>query len=100
TKDESGNPIDASGTTVSGTAIAGLPGLRSLLLAQPDQFPRTVTEKLMTYALGRMLQYYDRPAVRRIVRDAAPGGYRWSSIIVGIVKSPTFLMRSAATASN
>ena len=100
TKDEFGNPVDTAGTTVSGAKLDGLSGLRALLLAEPDQFPRTVTEKLMTYALGRMLQYYDRPAVRRIVRDAAPGDYRWSSIIVGIVKSPTFLMRTAPSSTN
>jgi mono/diheme cytochrome c family protein len=100
TIDESGKPVDASGSTVNGTRVEGLTGLRALLLSQPDQFPRTVAEKLMTYAIGRMLQYYDRPAVRRIVRDAAPGGYRWSSIIVGIVKSPTFQMRTAPSPTN
>jgi len=100
TNDEKGNPVDASGTTVSGAKVEGLAGLRALLLAQPDQFPRTVTEKLMTYALGRMLQYYDRPPVRKIVRDAAASNYRWSSIIVGIVKSPTFLMRTAPSSTN
>jgi Protein of unknown function (DUF1585) len=62
-----------------------------LLLAQPDQFPRTLTEKLLAYALGRRLEYYDQPAVRSIVRDAAANQYRWSSIILGIVKSPAFL---------
>jgi hypothetical protein len=80
--------------------VDGLPGLRNLLLAQPDQFPRTVTEKLMAYALGRKLEYYDRPAVREIVRDAAVQNYRWSAIIVGIVQSPSFLMRTAPTTSN
>ncbi|MCM3880020.1 MAG: DUF1592 domain-containing protein [Vicinamibacterales bacterium] len=98
--DESGKPVDASGSTVNGTKVEGLTGLRTLLLSQPDQFPRTVTEKLMTYGLGRMLQYYDRPAVRKIVREAAPTDYRWSSIIVGIVKSPTFQMRTASSSTN
>jgi hypothetical protein len=98
--DESGKPVDASGSTVNGTKVEGLTGLRALLLSQPDQFPRTVTEKLMTYGLGRMLQYYDRPAVRKIVRDAAPTDYRWSSLIVGIVKSPTFQMRTAPSSTN
>ena len=59
--------------------------MRALLLAQPDQFPRTVTEKLMAYALGRRLEYYDEPTVRKIVRDAAAKQYRWSSLIEGIV---------------
>ena len=94
TVDESGNPVDASGATVSGAKIEGLSGLRALLLEQPDQFPRTVTEKLLAYALGRRLEYYDRPTVRKIVRDAAAHEYRWSSIILGIVESPTFLMRA------
>ena len=86
TDDESGKPVDASGTTVSGAKVEGLSGLRTLLLEQPEQFPRTVTEKLLSYALGRRLEYYDRPAVRKIVRDAAAQQYRWSSIILGIVR--------------
>ena len=100
TIDESGKPVDASGTTVSGAKVEGLSGLRALLLEQPDQFPRTVTEKLLAYALGRRLEYYDRPTVRKIVRDAAAHDYRWSSLILGIVKSPTFLMRASHTATN
>jgi hypothetical protein len=81
---------------VSGAAIDGLAGLRALLLKRPDQFPTTVTEKLMAYALGRRLEYYDRPAVRQIVRSAAAHDYRWSSLILGIVNSPTFLMRGSS----
>jgi mono/diheme cytochrome c family protein len=95
TVDESGKPVDASGATMSGAKVEGLSGLRALLLEQPEQFPRTVTEKLLAYALGRRLEYYDRPAVRKIVRDAAAHDYRWSSIILGIVESPTFLMRTS-----
>jgi mono/diheme cytochrome c family protein len=94
TIDEAGKPVDASGATVGGDTVAGLGGLRALLLARPEQFPRTVTEKLLSYALGRRIEYTDQPAVRRIVRDAAAGGYRWSSLILGIVESPPFLMRS------
>jgi hypothetical protein len=89
--DESGNSVDARGTTTSGASIEGLAGLRAVLLEQPDGFPRTVTDKLLAYALGRRLEYSDRPAVRTIVRDAAADGYRWSSIVLGIVKSPEFL---------
>ena len=100
TVDESGRPVDASGATVSGAKVEGLVGLRALLLEQPEQFPRTVTEKLMSYALGRRLEYYDRPSVREIVRRAAAHEYRWSSIILGIVESPTFLMQAPHTASN
>ena len=100
TIDESGQPVDPTGTTASGARVEGLAGLRALLLDNPDQFPQTVTEKLLAYALGRRLEYYDRPTVRTIVRAAAGDGYRWSSLIVGIVKSPTFLMRAAETAAN
>jgi hypothetical protein len=100
TVDESGGPVDASGATVSGAKVEGLSGLRALLLEQPEQFPRTVTEKLLSYALGRRLEYYDRPAVRNIVRDAAAHEYRWSSIVLGIVESPAFLMRASHAALN
>jgi hypothetical protein len=89
--DEAGRPVDASGATVNGARIDGLTGLRRLLLARPEQFPRTVTEKLLSYALGRRLEYYDRPAVREIVRAASAHEYRWSSIILGIARSPEFL---------
>jgi hypothetical protein len=65
-----------------------------LLLAEPEQFPRTVTQKLMAYALGRRLEYYDEPAVRKIVRDSAAQKYRWSALILGIVQSPAFQMRT------
>ena len=96
TIDESGRPVDASGTTASGASIEGLSGLRSLLLQRPDQFPATLTEKLLAYALGRRLEYYDRPSVRQIVRSAAAQDYRWSSLVLGIVNSPTFLMRGSS----
>ena len=93
TTDEAGKPVDAAGTTVSGAHIEGLSGLRALLLERREQFPRTVTEKLLAYALGRRVEYYDRPAVRRIVRDAEAQDFRWSALILGIVKSPAFQMR-------
>jgi hypothetical protein len=90
TADESGHPVDTRGTAANGTPVDGLVSLRAMLLAQPEQFPRTVTEKLLAYALGRPLGHEDRPIIRAIVRDAAPGGYRWSSLILGIVNSPAF----------
>jgi mono/diheme cytochrome c family protein len=99
THDEAGKPIDAAGTTANGEPIDGLPGLRKVLLAQPEQFPRTVTSKLMAYALGRRLEYYDESTVRKIVRDAAAKQYRWSSLIEGIVASPAFQMRDTASPS-
>jgi uncharacterized protein DUF1585/uncharacterized protein DUF1588 len=94
TTDEAGKPVDSQGTTPNGAKVDGLAGLRALLLKDPDQFPRTLTEKLMVYALGRRLEYFDRPAVRTIVHDASATDYRWSSIVLGIVRSPAFLMRS------
>jgi mono/diheme cytochrome c family protein len=97
TSDEGGRPIDATATTMSGATIDGLPGLRNVLLAEPEQFPRTVTEKLLSYALGRRLEYDDRPIVRQIVRAAAAHDYNWSSLILGIVKSPPFLLRASPT---
>jgi mono/diheme cytochrome c family protein len=100
TVDESGKPVDANGTTVSGAKVEGLSGLRALLLDEPDRFPRTVTEKLLAYALGRRLDYYDRPAVRKIVREAAAHDYRWSSIILGIAESPAFLRRASQAEAN
>jgi hypothetical protein len=98
--DETGRPVDATGATAGGAKIEGLAGLRALLLEEPEQFARTVTAKLLTYALGRILQDSDRPAVRRIVRDAAAREYRWSAIIAGIVKSPQFLMCGSRDAPN
>ena len=94
TIDESGKPVDASAVTPHGVKVEGLTGLRSMMLEQPEQFPRTVTEKLMAYALGRRMEYYDAPSVRKIVRDSAAQQYRWSSIITGIVESPAFLTRT------
>jgi hypothetical protein len=93
TADEAGNPVDAAGATLGGAKVQGLAGLRSMLLEEPGDFPRTLAGKLLSYALGRRLEYYDQPAVRRITRAAAADGYRWSSIILGIVESPAFRMR-------
>ena len=96
TEDEQGRPVDSTGTTLAGETVAGLSGLRALLLDDPERFPRTVVEKLLAYALGRRLEYYDRPTVRQIVRDAAVTDYRWSSIILGIIRSPAFTSRASA----
>jgi hypothetical protein len=91
--EDAGTPVDASGALPSGAAFQGMPGLRTLLLQQRDQFVTNVTEKLLAYALGRGIEYYDLPSVRRIARGAAPQDYRWSSIILGIVNSGSFQMR-------
>jgi hypothetical protein len=92
-----GEPIDASGQLIDGTKVAGPADLRAALVRKPNQFVQTLTEKLMTYALGRSVEYYDMPAVRQIVRDAAKDNYRFSSLVLGIVKSAPFQMRKAAT---
>ena len=92
---EAGLPIDASATMPSGAAFEGPAGLRRVLLSRDEDFAATVTEKLLAYALGRGLEYTDRPAVRRILRAAAADDYRWSSIVQGIVKSTPFQWRRA-----
>jgi hypothetical protein len=92
---DSGHPIDASGVLLDGAKVDGPRELRAALLAQKTQFVKTVTEKLLMYALGRGLEYYDEPTVRAIDRAAAAGDYRWSSLISGIVNSAPFQMRTA-----
>jgi hypothetical protein len=94
TQDEAGNAVDATGNWPGGVKLEGLAGLREMLVRRPEEFARTVTRKLMSYALGRELEYYDQPAVRAIVRAAAADRYRWSSIVLGIVESPAFQMRA------
>jgi hypothetical protein len=91
-KDHSG-PIDASGQLADGTKVEGPGTLRQALLKHPEQFAGTVTEKLLTYALGRGLEFYDMPVVRGIVRDSASDHYRFTSLITGIVRSTPFRMR-------
>ena len=87
-------PIDASGKLPDGTAIDGPEQLRQALVGRPDhQFMQAFTENLMTYALGRSLEYRDMPAVRRIVSRAAADDYRFKSIVMGIVSSDAFRMR-------
>jgi hypothetical protein len=90
---EDGRPIDATGSLPDGTTLAGIDDLRKLAVSHSHDFVTTLTEKMLMYALGRGIDYYDMPAVRRVVREAAPDGFRWSSIILGIVKSKPFQMR-------
>jgi hypothetical protein len=91
--DENYAPIDNSGDYADGSTIDGLPGLRNVLIARSAQVNANVTKTLMTYALGRGVEYYDAPAVRAILRDAAAQNYRFSSIVLGIVTSAPFQMR-------
>jgi len=92
-------PIDATGTLSDGTKIDGVTGLRDSLVRHSDQFARVVTERMMTYALGRGVEYQDMPTLRSIVQSSAPGKYRFTAIVMGIVKSPAFQtnMKPAST---
>jgi len=94
-----GAPVDASGQLIDGTQINGVVELRAALLREPEIFVRTMTEKLMTYALGRGLTATDMPAVRTVVRDSARDQYRFSSVILEIVRSVPFQMRTKSPAA-
>jgi hypothetical protein len=83
-------PVDSSGVMYDGTPLDGPAGLRAGLLKHKDVFLQTFTQNLMTYALGRRVEYYDMPTVRAIVRDASRHGYKFSSFISGIVRSAAF----------
>ena len=93
---EEGKPVDASGGLPDGSKFTGVAALEQGLLNRPEIFAATLTEKLLTFALGRGVESYDGPAIRKIVRDAQAADYRFSSIIVGITKSTPFTMRKAA----
>ncbi|HEY7297001.1 MAG TPA: DUF1592 domain-containing protein [Xanthobacteraceae bacterium] len=90
--------IDASGVLPDGTEFDGAKGLREVLISKQDLFVENFTERLLTYALGRGVEEYDRPVIRRITREAAAENKRWSSIILGIVKSAPFQMRRVSNA--
>jgi mono/diheme cytochrome c family protein len=92
---DGGAPVNATGRLADGTVLDGPATLRKALLDRRDAVASTATEKLLTYALGRRVEYFDMPAVRTIVRDAARQDYRFSSLITGIVKSVPFTMKRA-----
>jgi hypothetical protein len=94
TRTEAGTPVDSSGSLPDGATFDGMAGLRSALLHRPELFVSTTTEKLLTYALGRGVEYYDAPTVRAIVRDARQNDYRFSSLVLGVVGSRPFQMRN------
>jgi cytochrome c551/c552 len=95
---DDGAPIDPSGTLFNGAKVNGAVDLRQMLTSRPEVFVGVMTEKMLTYALGRGLQYYDMPAVRQIVHGAAPANYRFSSLVLGIVKSVPFEMKLSGPA--
>jgi hypothetical protein len=92
---EEGKPVDCSGGLPDGSRFSGIDGLEQGLLNRPEVFVSTLTEKLLIFALGRGIEYYDGPAIRKIMRDAQRNDCRFSSIIVGIVRSTPFTMRKA-----
>jgi len=94
---DEGVKIDASGQLVDGTPIAGPADLRKAMLARGDVFVAAMTEKMMMYGVGRETHYYDMPTVRAIMRDASKNRYRFSDLVLGIVKSPAFQMRASGT---
>jgi hypothetical protein len=94
TNDE-GAKIDPTGTLFNGAALDGVNGLRRELVSRPEVFVGVMTEKMMTYALGRGVEYYDMPAVRKIVQDAGKNNFKFSSIVLGVVKSAPFQMKEA-----
>jgi hypothetical protein len=87
---DEGQPIDPAGVLANGTKIDGVASLRDLLMQNSEQFVRVMTEKLLTYALGRGVEDQDMPLVRSIVRGAAGGNYRFSTLVLGVVKSAPF----------
>jgi hypothetical protein len=92
---DGGQPIDTTGVFPDGMTFDGVGGLKQALLGQRDQFAGTVAERLLMYAIGRNVHYYDAPALRAIMRRAAAEDYRFSSLVLGIVSSPPFQMRQA-----
>jgi len=90
---EEGRPIDASGTLFTGAPLDGVVGLRREIARRPDVFVGVLTEKMMTYALGRGIEYYDMPAVRKVVQDARASNYRFSAIVLGVARSVPFQMK-------
>jgi hypothetical protein len=98
-KDPDGAPLDVAGTLADGSQVSGPVALREAILSRPDAFVTVVTEKMLTYALGRGLEPSDMPVVRRIVKKAAQNEYRLSSIVMGIVESAPFQMRTKLEAA-
>jgi hypothetical protein len=88
-------PIDAAAALPDGTRFEGVAGLRRLMADHQEDFARTLTQKLLTYALGRSLETADQSTIRQITRQAAPGRYRWSSLITGVVSSTPFRMSTS-----
>jgi hypothetical protein len=93
--EEGGSPIDASGSMSNGTTVTGPAGLKKVILERKDEFVEVMAGKLLTYALGRGLEYYDQPALRQIRRQMAADNERFSALVLGVVNSVPFQMRRA-----
>jgi hypothetical protein len=89
---DNGAPVDAAGDLYDGTKMVGATGLRAALLKHSDAFLQTFTERLLTYAVGRRVEYYDMPTIRGVIRDAAKNNNRFSSFVMGVVTSKAFQM--------
>ena len=92
-----GRPVDASSMFADGTPLNGVQGLKEFVLNRRENYVHAFAGKLLTYALGRHVDYRDQPAIRKIVREAAARDYRWSAIVLGIVNSTPFQMRKTAS---
>jgi len=90
---DNGQPVDVSGALPDGSKFDGVAGLQKALLSRPEVFATTFTEKLLTYATGRGVEYFDGPAIRKVVREAETKDYRFSAFIAGVVNSTPFQMR-------
>ena len=91
-----GEKVDGSASMPDGTAFEGIAGLRKHLTEHKDDYIRTVTEKLLSYGIGRGIEYYDQPAIRKIAREAALSDFRWSSLVLGVIRSQPFTMGTKA----
>jgi hypothetical protein len=97
---DAGKPIDTSGVLPDGTKLDGMAGLKKALLSQPELFVSTVAGKLLMYAIGRNIQYYDQPAIRAIVREAAANNNTMESLVMGVVTSVPFVGRTPRSAGD
>jgi hypothetical protein len=97
---DAGKPVEVRSTLADGTVVDGIPGVKKLLLADPDRFVGAITQKLLMYAIGRNTQYFDAPAVRKIVHDANGSGNTLSALVLGVVNSDPFQMRAAKSERN
>ena len=93
---DAGKPVEVASKLADGTVVDGVAGVRQLVLSDPERFAAALTEKLMMFATGRNVQYFDVPAIRKIVRDAKAGNYQFSDLVLGVAKSAPFQMRTVS----